>query len=159
MFCAGNAHPYECLVGRLIDTAPEEWRNRYADFSRSPKLRRLDRFFDPFAIDSLHQFLFRHYHDPLAPPPPDRPPPPPKPPPPPPNPPPPPRPPDRILNSKETARLGFVMKTNRMIKPMNPKRINSPSENDSWPRRPGACPGAPGTPPPPITVITASIPA
>src|SRR5215475_2972291 len=92
MFSTGNAHPYECLIGRLVDTAPEKCSNRYADFPRGPMLRPPDRFFDPFAVDNLHQFLSRHYHDPLAPPPPDRPPPPPKSPPPQPPPPQPPPP-------------------------------------------------------------------
>src|SRR5262249_51050140 len=103
-----------------------------------------------------------HHHDPLAPPPPDRPPPPPNPPPPPPQPsrPPPPRPPERMLNNRYIARLGFVIKTARTIRPIIPKRISCPSVN-GWDSRPrcAALGGVAGRPPPPMTVITASIPA
>src|SRR6516162_4432101 len=118
MFCPGNAHPHERFVGRFMDVSPEERRYRYADLPGRAMLRRLDRFFDLLAIDDLQQFLARHHHDPLAPPPPLRPPPPLKPPPPPPPQSPPPlRPPERMLKSRYIARPGCVTRTIKMIKP------------------------------------------
>src|SRR2546425_11638469 len=116
----------------------------------------LDRLFDLFAVDRPDQFFPSHHHDPLAPPPPDRPPPPLNPPPPPQSSPPPRRPlPERMLNRRYIARLGFVTRIKRMTMPMIAKKINRP-------RVSGGCarlPRRPGRGPPPITVITAAIPA
>src|SRR3989442_1277707 len=116
----------------------------------------LDRLFDLFAVDRPDQFFPSHHHDPLAPPPPDRPPPPL-------NPPPPPQsslPPRRplregLLKRRYIASRGFVTRKKRMTMRMSGKKTNRPRVSGGCARLPRRT----GRVPPPITVITASIPA
>src|SRR5439155_9135206 len=119
----------------------------------------LDSFLDLFMVDDPDQFFSCHYHDPLAPPPPDRPPPPLNPFPP--QPPPPPQPsrsrrplPERMLKRRSIARLGFVTKIMRAITPRIAKKMSCASGIGCCVRRAART----GTVPPPITVKIASMP-
>src|SRR5437016_8424191 len=112
-----------------------------------------------FPINHSQQFFPCHYHDPLAPPPPDRPPPPLNPCPP--QPPPPPQPlrsrrplPERMLKRRSIARLGFVTKIMRAMTPRIAKKMSCASGIGCCVRRAART----GTVLSPITVMIASIP-